>query len=280
MKLYKFIFTLGLISFFNLGNAQVLISEEEGSVHEKAILQIDSHKGIMLPAADDFSKFPNYSESEPDLFTDDKTMEGMLMFNKADQKLYVFDGENWYPSNALTHRSKNQISLLKSTAEDIVKVIVLNITDRDIIPFNTFSQISDIPINNAYLEASEGDAEGTYKFTQSGWYKINPSIMVKSGGGVSVGNIEAVAILSASFKNGNNYSDWWVLMQHDFTMEGLLVTVGGSKAMNFEYVRYFNAGDKIKLEVSIRNTTGAAVGAGVTFLCNHNNTFLYVEKLD
>lgn len=286
----KNILMLAALCMYSIAFTQVRISENEGEIHPKAMLQIDSQKGMILPAAEDFREFPNYDVTESDYFKNDPDMEGMLMFNKEDKKLYIFDGDSWLPSNAKSPNADHKISLLTSNHPDITKVNIINISTRDAVPFNRFYKKNEEDVNEANiigmdLVDDDGFAE-TYEFTEPSWYKINPSIMIKSGGGLTVGNIDAVVVLRASFVNdpenaSNPYNKWWSVMQHDFSLEGLLVSVGGgNKAMNFEYVRHFNAGDRIKFELGIRNPDGLTVGAGITYLCNNPNTFLYIEKLD
>jgi hypothetical protein len=288
----KIIYSFILLGIFTNGFAQLRISDKNkeeggGNIHPRAILEIDSHKGIILPIANNLTEFPNYSPDEHDLFEDDDEMDGMLLFNKADKKLYLFDGENWIPSNAKSHRAENDISFLRSTHEDIIKINILNISTRDVVPFDQFYSIGTKVVNNANVIALDTDNDNyadSYEFVESGWYKINPSIMIKSGGGLSVGNIDAVVVLRASFVNdpdNSNYDTWWAVMQHDFSLQGLLVSVGGgNKAMNFEMVREFKAGDRIKFEVGLRNPDGLTVGSGITYMCSDPNTFLYIEKLD
>lgn len=285
----KNILMLAALCIYSIAFTQVRISENEGEIHPKAMLQIDSQKGMILPAAEDFTKFPNYDVTESDYFKNDPDMEGMLIFNKEDKKLYIFDGDSWLPSNAKSPNADHKISLLTSTHPDITKVSIINISTRDAVPFNRFYKKNEEDVNEANIIGMDLDDNGyaeTYEFTESGWYKINPSIMIKSGGGLSVGNIDAVVVLRASFVNdpenaSNPYNKWWSVMQHDFSLQGLLVSAGGgNKAMNFEYVRHFNAGDRIKFELGIRNPDGLTVGGGITYLCNNPNTFLYIEKLD
>jgi len=279
------------IAFIGLNKsfAQIRISENSGTIHTRAILEIDSDKGVILPSAEDFEKFPNYSTAQKDFYIDDEQMQGMLIFNKDDKRLYLFDGDIWLPSNAKNPKSENEISLLRSTGSDIVVTTVLNISTTNVVPFNQFQSLYGGVVNNANVTAidqvaSDGLAD-TYQITQTGWYKINPSIEVKNSGGISLGNNDATVVLKASFVNdpansSTPYSKWWAVMQHNFSLTGLLISGDGlSKVMNFEYVRHFNAGDRFRVEVGIRNPGGLAAGAGITYECNNEHTFLYIEKL-
>ncbi|MDK7674201.1 hypothetical protein QP547_00035 [Weeksella virosa] len=45
-------------------------------------------------------------------------------------------------------------------------------------------------------------------------------------------------------------------------------------------VKQFGAGTKIRFRVGLKADTGLAVGAGVTFVMNDPDTFIYIEKLD
>lgn len=45
-------------------------------------------------------------------------------------------------------------------------------------------------------------------------------------------------------------------------------------------VKQFDAGTKIRFRVGLKADTGLAVGAGVTFVMNDADTFIYIEKLD
>lgn len=262
--------------------SQIVISDTPKDPHPNALLEIDSDKGVLLPSVNNFTELPLYTTNESDFFLDDPSMEGMLVYNKEDHTLYKYDGYTWMPSYVKSFKNNENSTLLTSTYGDIVKLNILNISTTDIVPFNQVQTIYGKPINNANIEFVDEDNDSiyeSYRFTETGWYIINPSITVASGGGLSVGNLDVNVILKAKFANENN-DKWWAIMQIDYSLQGLLVSVnGGEKAVNASIMKKFYAGDIIRFEIGLRNPDGLTVGSGVTYKCTSPNSFLFIHKL-
>ncbi|CAM2897142.1 hypothetical protein DRF59_07165 [Chryseobacterium flavum] len=80
--------------------AQVVIGNDLAS--NKNILKIkDGTKGVILPYSDIYTSFPKYSASSTDLFSDYPNLVGSVIYNKADDQYYKYDGYAWNPARQI-----------------------------------------------------------------------------------------------------------------------------------------------------------------------------------
>ena len=104
MKIHNYILIIFLL-FNGYINAQVGVSTE--NIHGQAVLDIKNSAGEMIdpneskalkfPSVDNTTQLPLYNSGASDLFDDDPTMKGMLMYVKDKKELYFYNGQRWLP---------------------------------------------------------------------------------------------------------------------------------------------------------------------------------------
>lgn len=81
-------------------NAQVVIGDN--IVSNKNIVKVkDGTKGVILPYSTTYTTFPKYDAASSDLFSDYPNLVGGLIYNKADDQYYKYDGFAWNPARQI-----------------------------------------------------------------------------------------------------------------------------------------------------------------------------------
>ncbi len=267
----------GLVTVSHLSYAQVKIGDNPDIVHPRAVFQIEkSTKGIILPTVENITELPNYSISQPDLYVNNPTDNGLLIYNKDTKEVLKYDGYKWISATERSIKNYKNLSILGSDNADVTVANVLGITSRPVLPFNILNNIDKNIINNLGLTIAGGEIT----IQSNGFYRINPSIKTSSAGGLSVGNAATIISLQALYA-GATSEGWQKIHENSFLLYGLVVTAGNSNSINsFSTIKYFNAGDKIRIKAGIQADSGLNLGTGVTFKMNDKDTFIYIEKLD
>ncbi|MGG5208651.1 hypothetical protein ACQWU4_06855 [Chryseobacterium sp. MIQD13] len=95
----KKIVLISVLLFQCVVNAQVVIGDNVAS--GKNILKIkDGTRGAILPYSNTYTTFPKYDAST-DLFSDYPNLVGGLIYNKADDQYYKYDGYAWNPARQI-----------------------------------------------------------------------------------------------------------------------------------------------------------------------------------
>ncbi|MBS7332653.1 MAG: hypothetical protein KIG88_03520 [Weeksellaceae bacterium] len=265
--------------------AQVKIAETnsldpntEININNRALLEIESNgKGMILPRVADISSLPNYDLNAPDLFSNNPLNAGMLIYVESENDIMKYDGYKWIKSNEKSVLNYKNVSVIGSTSENIVQANVLGITTRPILKFDNLRDIDYNLINNLGLSV---DSEGSIVFSKTGYYKINPSVKILSSGGLSVGNNSTIISLQALFVDDSE-RQWRKIHENSYLLAGLVVTAAANNSVNsFSVIKYFKAGDKIRIKGGIQADEGLNLGSGVTFAMKDKDTFLFIEKLD
>ncbi len=198
-------YLVGLLSFISMPNllfSQVGITKMDRiDIHPKSILSIDGvydskSRGIMPPSISKYENLPLYDKNESDLFLDDSTMKGMLLYENTHATFYTYDGEKWNNENP-KNNFKNNKSRFLADADDKQSVVcvLLGCGNHVALQFN-----APIDGNNSYnnLNIKRENTSITYglitydftnaKFVieEPGIYEISISIPSKTGGAVSL----------------------------------------------------------------------------------------------
>ncbi|OFM82636.1 hypothetical protein [Weeksella sp. HMSC059D05] len=255
-------------------NAQVVIGGDTDNPHPHALLQIQSDgRGVIMPSVEQRNQLPNVDPVTGDYIVNPND-DGLVMYSKEEKDIMRFDGEKWESASKRSLRGSKNISLLSSDKEDVTLVSVLGITAYKTLIFNVDNDLQNYKINNLGLVLSEED--GSITFPNEGIYRVSVSVKSSTGGGLSVGNLASILNLEVLVDE-----DWLTLGANDYLFAGLLVSAQKRDSTNsFNMVKQFDAGTKIRFRVGLKADTGLAVGAGVTFVMNDPDTFIYIEKLD
>lgn len=104
----KSIFSMGLVLSYFACFSQVGISTNSNFTPEpQSSLHVDGvNKTVILPKANNITAFPLYNASAPDLFDDDPTLTGAIIFNKEDENIWQYDGTKWKISDPIVQTLK------------------------------------------------------------------------------------------------------------------------------------------------------------------------------
>jgi hypothetical protein len=104
----KSLFSMGLVLSYFTCYSQVGISTNSNFTPEpQSSLHVDGiNKTVILPKADNIMAFPLYNASAPDLFDDDPTLTGAILFNKEDENIWQYDGTKWKISDPIVQTLK------------------------------------------------------------------------------------------------------------------------------------------------------------------------------
>ncbi len=240
MKTKKYLYCSLLLFGFNL-YAQVVIEGNPNSTlleaHSSAMLHIKNQneaaaKAMGLPVVADAQSLPKYNASQPDLYDDDPTMEGMLMYQTDESVVKVYDGTKW--SNAFSVEKPN---LTRAKVES-------NITIPSSGGNLNFTHFNDKPNGFIdYLNLKTGvTAPNVFKIRQTGVYRVNITAEV---------NLSSTNLLTTAFVN-NNYR---------FALKFPIGNSGSTRIANYEFTMMLKQGEEVRFEVSSENSSSFTVFA-------------------
>ena len=231
------ILLLVLIYSYNI-SAQVLIGSENPTTTRSDLeLQgTDGQKVLILPTTQDFTTLPKYNASEADFYEDDPTMEGMLLYNKSENKTKVYDGTKW--ENAFAG-SLDMTTMTRAKMNSQTLVCILGICGADDISFN---------YNGNSYEDHLGiqSSADTFIIRQKGVYRINVNIGF-TGFSLLGQNIKITVEVNGKART---------YMSKNPQLFSSDTYVAGD-----EVVLYLNTGDAVRFNMSL----GTSIGAGFTF---------------
>lgn len=248
MKLKNYILIIFLSLSGSIG-AQVGINTEE--IHEKAVVDIknsdeemnDSAKSRVLkyPSVDDITQLPLYNAGEADLFDDDDTMSGMLMYVDDKKELMYYDGKTWLPAVAVGGNETR----VKSVS-DISFPCVLGICGSGVIPFE------EVQFDGLRITKPSKDY---FQIAETSMYEVSVSLQIKvSGLSFSNATIKLKTMVNDSERNVKAAE-----ARH------FLLHLGDRYVVSYSFLVYLRQGDHVNFKASIPYDIGIT-GAGITLM--------------
>jgi hypothetical protein len=187
MKKLRYSLFAGIFGLVTI-HAQVLIGgDNTDSPHENAILSIlnegktsETSKGFILPTVDGFENLPLYDASEPDLFIDDESYEGMILYVKDEneKRAFYYNGQEWVDAFTNRYQLRTKVSLDPSIPEGSLPqtTCVLIACNEINVPLNLFraDDVDELRIVDA--------ASGGLKIHSDGLYRVQTSFTFRSSG--------------------------------------------------------------------------------------------------
>ena len=219
--------------------AQLLIGNDSNNVTTKSELElqnINGEKALILPTSQDATTLPKYNASATDLYDDDPTMEGMLLYNKNENKTKVYDGTKW--DNAFDN-SPNISTITRAKMNPQTLICLLGICGSNNISFTTTEN------NYADFLNIQSSAD-SFTIRQKGVYRINVNI-----------GFSGVSLLGQNIKitvevNGE---------ARTYVSKDAKLFSSNTYAVGDEVVLFLNIGDTVKFHMSL----GTSIGAGFSF---------------
>lgn len=252
--------------------AQVSVGNQ--NPHSRTLLDMtnEENKGVILTAVDNYKELPLYNESEPDLFENDRTMEGMIIYVEEESMYYQYDGYQWIRYQSVSPRGNRRYSRIGTNSTSTV-VCGAGICGEVTVKFDQAADPDKLLLDNLGVVVPGGDY---IEFKEDGIYRVTPSINV-DGGGVSLGGISLQVIIDGNMKKSDgNLAGWERIATESFLVGNILgVEVGSDVDISYTVTDYFKQGDRLRIKW---NASGG-VGSGYTQKTNHEKTFLALEKI-
>ncbi|MFP3832385.1 hypothetical protein [Chryseobacterium sp. SIMBA_028] len=228
-------------------------------------------KGMMIPTVNNETELPLYNGSESDHFSNDPTMQGMIMYRKDIQRVVVYDGEKWKPTFYENGGRTTRASMNPATPENnfpSVACILIGCGEKDV-PFGFYNNTLDG--DHLGIIDPQGTVNSNFNnftFKESGFYKVLISLKVKTSGI----HVSPPVISFRALKNGS------VLARNDVSLnEAILITAGANRVGTMEFLAMFDKGDQLKVQVS--GGVSILTVADVYKIVPTDGTFISIEKL-
>lgn len=209
---YTLLIALGGIIF---SNAQVLIGGTDGSVpHQNSILSLENtgnsastSMGFILPSVERIEDLPLYDASEPDLFRDDASYEGMLLYVKEndEKRAMYYNGTSWVDAFTNRYSLKTKVSLNPTIIDSELPqtTCVLIACNEVSVPLNLFraDDVDDLRIVDP--------VSGGLKIKNTGLYSVQTSFTFRSTGlhvtppQISIQTVKNESIVGQAIANMN-----------------------------------------------------------------------------
>lgn len=250
--------------------AQVAIGTNSGS--QTNILKIkDGTKGVILPYADKNTSFPRYNASAPDLFDDYPNLVGGLIYNKADDQYYKYDGYAWNPSRQLQGIYQAKASRLGISSGINIPCLSFGIGfcfAGNTPNFLAADNKSQVLVDNLLLKNAS-----TITIKQSGIYDIGVSLGFTGGSfGFQAGITEFKLTLQVKYTAASNWET--VVSKTNYSIV-FIVDTGGNKTSSFSQTISLPAGAELRVvpEISSNALSGGAL-AGYSTDTNSLNSYI------
>ncbi len=263
----KHIILIGLSLFLYNINAQVGINTD--SPHKNAMLHLknsnehdkDKSKGFILPNVQDITKLPLYSSAEPDLFKDDPTMEGMIMYQEDTNELLVYDGEKWV-AQLLDIPSLGKKTRVKSTKE-VMYACGINICGEANIPF----YLKPDDDTTQYFDQLELHPNTFFTIKETGLYNISVGMEVSVNGVTLLPNV-----LLKVYKDDN------MIMSKNTQAKVFIIGSDSRSQVNYTLSLFLKQGETLHFAASSPIDSGLTIGSE-TYIKSSDLTTVLFEKI-
>ncbi len=229
-------------------------------IHKNAILQtFDTDKGLILPKVDSNSYLPYYNPSASDLYDDDSSMKGMIMYNKKDKSIYLYKGTIWENLKTTPISHLDQLSRFVGKDGDTETIVCVLACGG---PKSEKYAGTKNTLNNAHIQHNSNYKE--FNVTESGLYEISARGVANSGSALST--FEAFLTLQEKKKGDRKFVE---IAKSKFKAEDFL-GIGGTSNLGttVNATLYLNPEDKIRIQFGV---SGIGVGGGATSVSNEHN---------
>ncbi len=228
-------------------------------------------KGMMIPTVNNETELPLYNASDPDRFSNDPTMQGMIMYRKDIQRVVVYDGEKWKPTFYENGGRTTRASMNPATPENnfpSVTCVLIGCGEKDV-PFGFYNNTLDgDKLGIIDPQGTVNSNFNNFTFKESGFYRVLISLKVKTSGI----HVSPPVISFRALKNGS------VLARNDVSLnEAILITAGANRVGTMEFLAMFDKGDQLKVQVS--GGISILTVADVYKIVPTDGTFISIEKL-
>ncbi|MGK6343018.1 hypothetical protein ACMGDK_12320 [Chryseobacterium sp. DT-3] len=260
-----------LVCLFQYGlNAQVVIGDNIAS--NQNILKIkDGTRGAILPYSNTYTTFPKYDAASPDLFSDYPNLVGGVIYNKADDQYYKYDGYAWNPARQIQGIFQPKGSRLGISSGITIPCFAFGLgiclslgAPVYLAPDNK----SQVLVDNLLLK---NPSSVTIK--QNGVYDIAAALGFTGGSvGAQIGVTEFKLTLQVKYTPA---SDWETIVTKSNYSIIFIIDTQGSKTSSFSQTVSLPAGAELRVVPTI-TTIGGSGGSLAAYGTDSNSVNSYI----
>jgi len=260
-----------LVCLFQCGlNAQVVIGDN--TVSNQNILKIkDGTRGAILPYSNTYTTFPKYDAASPDLFSDYPNLVGGVIYNKADDQYYKYDGYAWNPARQIQGIFQPKGSRLGISSGITIPCLAFGLgiclslgAPVYLAPDNK----SQVLVDNLLLK---NPSSVTIK--QNGVYDVAAALGFTGGSvGAQIGITEFKLTLQVKYTPA---SDWETIVTKSNYSIIFIIDTQGSKTSSFSQTISLPAGAELRVVPTI-TTIGGSGGSLAAYGTDSNSINSYI----
>ncbi|WP_223606254.1 hypothetical protein [Chryseobacterium sp. OSA05B] len=260
-----------VVLLFQYGlNAQVVIGDN--IVSNQNILKVkDGTKGVILPYSTTYTAFPKYDAASSDLFSDYPNLVGGLIYNKADDQYYKYDGFAWNPARQIQGIFQPKGSRLGISSGITIPCLAFGLgiclslgAPVYLAPDNK----SQVLVDNLLLKNAS-----SVTIKQNGMYDIAAALGFTGGSvGAQLGVTEFKLTLQVKYTPA---SDWETIVTKTNYSLVFIIDTQGSKTSSFAQTVSLPAGAELRVVPTI-TTVGGSGGSLSAYGTDSNSINSYI----
>lgn len=218
--------------------SQVLIGGQPNTTmvpHSSAMLHLVNQNeaaasAMGMPLAANAQELPFFDPSQPDLYTDNPDLEGMLMYQEDQKLVKVYDGQKW--TNAFSVENPNLTRVRVASNYNIS-------TTGGPLNFTWLNDHANGFIDFMNLKTGVTGAN-VFKMRQTGVYRINIILEI---------NLTNTNLLATAFVNDS----------YRFALKFNVRSGGTTQVANYEFTMLLKQGEEVRFDVSSENSQGFTI---------------------
>ncbi|SFN13736.1 hypothetical protein SAMN05421594_1279 [Chryseobacterium oleae] len=251
-------------------NAQVVIGDN--IVSNQNIVKVkDGTKGVILPYSTTYTAFPKYDAASSDLFSDYPNLVGGLIYNKADDQYYKYDGFAWNPARQIQGIFQPKGSRLGISSGITIPCLAFGLgiclslgAPVYLAPDNK----SQVLVDNLLLKNAS-----SVTVKQNGMYDIAAALGFTGGSvGAQLGVTEFKLTLQVKYTPA---SDWETIVTKTNYSLVFIIDTQGSKTSSFAQTVSLPAGAELRVVPTI-TTVGGSGGSLSAYGTDSNSINSYI----
>lgn len=260
-----------VVLLFQYGiNAQVVIGDN--MVSNQNIVKVkDGTRGVILPYSTTFTAFPKYDAASSDLFSDYANLVGGLIYNKADDQYYKYDGFAWNPARQIQGIFQPKGSRLGISSGITIPCLAFGLgiclslgAPVYLAPDNK----SQVLVDNLLLKNAS-----SVTVKQNGMYDIAAALGFTGGSvGAQLGVTEFKLTLQVKYTPA---SDWETIVTKTNYSLVFIIDTQGSKTSSFAQTVSLPAGAELRVVPTI-TTVGGSGGSLSAYGTDSNSINSYI----
>ncbi|PTT38722.1 hypothetical protein DBR28_08195 [Chryseobacterium sp. HMWF028] len=214
---------------------------------------LDGTKGVILPYANSFTSFPQYNAAVTDKFNDYPNLVGGLIYNKADDQYYKYDGYAWNPARQIQGIFQPKGSRLGISSGISIPCIAFGLG----LCLSTGSAVYLAPDDKSEVLVDNLTLKNVSNVTikQAGIYDVGAALGFTGGSlGAQIGVTEFKLTLQVRYAPAGNWET--VVTKSNYSLI-FVIDTNGNKTCSFAHTLSLPVGAELRVIPTIRTIGGS-----------------------